>query len=751
MFKNLKLGTKIISGFVLVLILTGVVGICGYMGLNSVTVIVDKADDGNRLIKQALECRQQEKNFMLRKDKKYQEENNATMQAIHAQIDATMAKLKDTKDKALLSQVDQAAQAYKANFDAWVALSDKQQGQEEAMVQNARTFIHQSQALQDGQNEKAAVARTMLNNIAGYNRAHMEWAAGVHEFLMNKDLKTLAVQKDGTQCSFGKWLASPEFAAQVKIAGSAVESIVDRMRKDHIALHASAVEVEKGRQMGQDRSLEVYNAMTAPVLEKILSMFKELEAEANRVYAVKMKNAGMANYLITQAQDCRQQEKNFMLRGDKTYQKQNDPTMATICTECDNLKAALKVQSDKDMVDKVKMAARQYKEGFDAWVDLWDQQQEKAAAMVENAREFTKLCEDFRAGQKAKMQGTNARSVTMMVAAALLAIAIGGTLAVLITRSITKPVNRIIAGLNDGAEQVASASEQVSAASQSLAEGSSEQAASLEETSASLEEMASMTRQNAANAGQGDSLMKETTQIVNQANDAMGQLRVSMEEISTASEETYKIIKTIDEIAFQTNLLALNAAVEAARAGEAGAGFAVVADEVRNLAMRAADAAKNTSDLIEGTVRKVKDGADLTASTNDSFVQVAESAHKVADLVSEIAAASNEQAQGIEQVNKAVTEMDKVTQQNAANAEESASASEELNAQAEQMKVMVADLVDLVGGHQGKMSASRPAVHKSLRRVGASLTSAAGVGNRKGILSPEQMIPLTEEVQFSEF
>ncbi|MFH0730164.1 MAG: methyl-accepting chemotaxis protein [Pseudomonadota bacterium] len=272
-------------------------------------------------------------------------------------------------------------------------------------------------------------------------------------------------------------------------------------------------------------------------------------------------------------------------------------------------------------------------------------------------------------------------------------------LALFITRSITLPIKRIIDGLQQGADQVASAAGQVSSASQTLAEGSSEQAATGEETSSSLEEMSSMTKQNASNAGQADSLMKQANQVVNNANTSMGQLTTSMQEISKASEETSKIIKTIDEIAFQTNLLALNAAVEAARAGEAGAGFAVVADEVRNLATRAADAAKNTAALIEGTLKKVSDGTALVKSTNDAFNEVAGSTRKVGELVGEIAAASSEQAQGIEQLNLAVTEMDKVAQQNAAIAEESASASEELNAQAEEMKGFVSRLAILVSGN----------------------------------------------------
>ena len=213
--------------------------------------------------------------------------------------------------------------------------------------------------------------------------------------------------------------------------------------------------------------------------------------------------------------------------------------------------------------------------------------------------------------------------------AVLLAVAIG----IFLTRSITKPVNRVIEGLSEGAEQVASASSQVSSASQSLAEGASEQAAGLEETSSSIEEMASMTKQNADNANQANTLMTETSQVVNEANHAMVELTGSMKEITTASEETAKIIKTIDEIAFQTNLLALNAAVEAARAGEAGAGFAVVADEVRNLAMRASDAAKNTANLIEGSVKKIKNGSDIVTKTNEAFAKVATGAKKVGELV----------------------------------------------------------------------------------------------------------------------
>jgi methyl-accepting chemotaxis protein len=328
-----------------------------------------------------------------------------------------------------------------------------------------------------------------------------------------------------------------------------------------------------------------------------------------------------------------------------------------------------------------------------------------------------------------------------------------------VARSIARPINLIIEGLSQGANQVTDASGQVSAASQSLAEGSSEQAASIEETSSSMEEMSSMTKKNSANADQADSLMQEAKTVVTTANESMGQLIHSMEDISKASEETSKIIKTIDEIAFQTNLLALNAAVEAARAGEAGAGFAVVADEVRNLAMRAADAAKNTAELIEGTVKKISTGSKLVSTTNAAFSQVAESTTKVGDLVSEISEASKEQSTGIEQVNNAIAEMDKVVQQNAANAEESASGSEEMSAQAEQLKDYVSELIILIKGTKeaqttslslknAKTTVTRSGTRSATPPNNRSANKRRMLGGQSKEITPDQVIPFDDDDSF---
>lgn len=370
----------------------------------------------------------------------------------------------------------------------------------------------------------------------------------------------------------------------------------------------------------------------------------------------------------------------------------------------DQIKNITHKQVNLDQIKKTRAAGEAYKQAMEGLLKTWNTREKLNKDTLVAGNAVLKAAKETAvAGVSSTVKLANEAMGALNTASAVMiyglatALILGILAAILITRSITKPINIVISGLQEGSDQVASAASQVSGSSQSLAEGASQQAASLEETTASMEELSSMTKQNADNAEQANMIMQEASHIMDEASQSMINLRAAMDTINQASDETARIIKTIDEIAFQTNLLALNAAVEAARAGEAGAGFAVVADEVRNLAMRAADAARNTSQLIEDNITNIKNGHNLVLSTDDEFAKVKESSEKAAGLVAEIAAASKEQSSGITQVNVAMSEMDTVTQNNAANAEESAAAAEELSAQSEIMKIFVDELVRIIG------------------------------------------------------
>jgi len=272
----------------------------------------------------------------------------------------------------------------------------------------------------------------------------------------------------------------------------------------------------------------------------------------------------------------------------------------------------------------------------------------------------------------------------------------------IVSKRIAIPITRVITGLGETYEQLLAAAVQLSSASQCLSDGTNTHAASLEQTTSSLEEISAMIRQNAEHAEEARAMVSQTLDIVHKVNTYMNDSVTSIDNIRRSGEESGKIVKTIDEVAFQTNLLALNAAIEAARAGEAGAGFGVVANEVKSLAMRVSQAAKTTSGLIEDTIEAVKKGYETTRLTQQAFAENMNLSAKVNGLVAEIASASAEQSRGVETLNRSVQELERVNRENAANAEQSASTSEEMTAQAEQMRLFVDDLKTLIGTHLNK-------------------------------------------------
>ena len=542
---------------------------------------------------------------------------------------------------------------------------------------------------------------------------HLNWARQLSELLTNDDVTTLDVETDHHQCALGKWLKGEQRLSAEKLVPG-LSPLLKKIEEPHKNLHASAVEIKKSyREV--DHRLGWFLRERKGDLLNWLHRLKDglLPSEVTRIK------------INTDPKKCRLGR--WIYSGETANFAKSEPEFAELLADLESAhnkmhtsakdirkvsargdrEAAIALYEEitKTNAEKSITALNGIRDWHDGLIELQEDTQaiyayETVPALVEVQNLLKKIRQEARSqimSDQAMLDAAMSTKTSVLVISAV-AMIVGFILAFLISRGIIRTLSSITSLMEQSATQVATASQQITSTNQILASGASEQAASIEETSSSLEEMSSMTNQNAENAGQADSNMRSVMDIIETANHAVDNMQVSMEDITRASEETSKIIKTIDEIAFQTNLLALNAAVEAARAGEAGAGFAVVADEVRNLAIRAADAAKTTAELIDGTVKKVNGGSDLVKQISESFENVSTNATSVGDLVSEIAAASNEQAQGIGQINSAVNEMDKVVQQNAANAEESTSAAEELSNQAGHMQTVVEDLSALVGG-----------------------------------------------------
>jgi hypothetical protein len=336
----------------------------------------------------------------------------------------------------------------------------------------------------------------------------------------------------------------------------------------------------------------------------------------------------------------------------------------------------------------------------------------------------------------AKIQKTNVTVALLMTVGIILVIV---TVTYLTVKSlITKPLNRVITRLTQGAEQLNNSASEINCASQSLAEGAGEQAASLQETSSSLEQLSTMTERNTENSIQADDLARQARVAADKGVGDMQAMSTTMAAIKVSSGDIAKIIQAIDEIAFQTNILALNAAVEAARAGEAGLGFAVVADEVRNLAQRSAEAAKETANKIEGALTNTAQGYEISLKVAETLNEIVTKVRQVDELTSAVAGASREQTQGISQINIAVNQIDKVMQSNAAGAEQSAAAAQELNAQASAVKQSVAELLQLVGHPSQAPKTNAQNAHarsaRTVTLVGERHVSSHGNGHSQPLL-----------------
>ncbi len=617
-------------------------------------------------------------------------------------------------------------------------------------------------------NAREVIAGNKLDGLLAQREVdHLNWVGQVSALLTDDKVTTLAVETDHTKCGFGKWLYSPDRDKAAKDVPS-IAGLLKEIEEPHMELHASAIRI--GNTFKQaDLSLPTkfteleaaHLAWAGKACSSIVLGKKDLGVQTDPT------KCGLGTWLASA------EAKRIYDRGDADFKK----VFNEIASPHNKLHGtAIKINSlltagnMRKAVDIYENETQQELNNVRKVLSLLKEEAHHEIAGMQKANEiFAKdtapmlvqvqgLLKNIRKEAKANimtddvMLSSALTTKIMVTVVAVFAIFAGLLMGFLTTRGIVNVLAGISSNMADMANEVVGASSHVSRSSQSLAEGASEQAASLEETSSSLEEISAMTQHNVENSQQANNLASESTEIVIKANSSMDELTVAMADISKASEDTSKIIKTIDEIAFQTNLLALNAAVEAARAGEAGAGFAVVADEVRNLAMRAAEAAKDTAGLIEGTVKKVHSGNDLLSRTNENFTSVTEISSKIAQLINEITLASEEQSKGISQINTATTEMDKAVQQTAASAEESASAAEELNAQAESMNSIVKDLSMLLGissetrtrkpSHPAPRQGGKPA----LRRLPQPMSSKQSATEN----NPKKIIPFDED-DFEDF
>ncbi len=680
MFKNRSLGTKIICGFLLITAFVVVTGGVGYRGIGTVGEALHiVGDEEAPLVDMAMEMRLSLSHAMVTMEEfkgaasALATDNENELDGIVARYEQALAEF-DTFSKAILdgATLDDGIVVIKTDNDELAGLVKQADQVHDAKYQAAATEM-----MQEGRRllERAAAVQAAMEAMeAVFDEAVAD--SGAIEEMIGAEIEQRATAGnigEEAQAILREEIPLADMAMEAKMALAESRLAIEEFVQTRDLAGLGVIEKE------YQEEIEHFDACVSAILEGG-------EVEGLQVIATDNEQVRAA------VQELDENHADFQTK-----------VADLMVAHHDTIVQAAKVDAAMERMDSAG-------EETDILLTQVEQAvgQEMAAA---------------KAAGVASRQTATVAMIGITVAAVVLGILIG----MLLTRAITKPFkeifkglksfsrvelketadtfNRIINGMTESIAQVNDAAGQVSSASQQLAEGASEQASSLEETSSALEQMAAMTRTNAENAKQANGLSAQAHKAAEDGDSTMAA-------ISESSGQISKIIKVIEEIAFQTNLLALNAAVEAARAGEHGKGFAVVADEVRNLAQRAAQAARETTGLIEDSASKSREGTE-------AIKIIVGGVTKVTELLNGIAQASEEQAQGVDQVNTAVSQMDKVTQQNSAGAEESASAAEELSAQAAATKGLVDELTVLVRG-QDYRGSSTTAVH-----------AAAGPGTKR--------------------
>jgi len=670
----------------------------------------------------------------------------------------------DTEDIQRIDDTETAAAAYAKNIETYIATNTTLDAAAQKMDSAAKTYMDNCAEFLAGQNEKM---RQEFGKAGANLEERLEKITLVNDIIDAGNAVRIANFKGQAQ-------QAPKLLAQAVTTLEGVKEITGKLRKitrdaadlNRIDKTEAAADAYRGAMQDYLENYEgletVRRAMDTAATQYVSNCAAFLAGQQEKLAKdmhERHDKITLVNDIIDLGNDARVKAfKSQAMRSPALIQSALK-NFETLEQKYAALRKITRLDADLKRIDETETAGQQYAQGLSGFLAQWTTLQDLGAQREEAGSQLIEACKttaDAGMTHTDEIAKTAAASLGSSSTVMIIGLAIGTVFAIIlalwITRSITGPLNRIIGSLTEGSSQVASAADQVSSASQSLAEGATEQAAGLEETSSSLEEMSSMTRQSADNSEQANGLSTEAKKAADTGTQSMQRMSRAIQDIQKSSDETAKIIKVIDEIAFQTNLLALNAAVEAARAGEAGKGFAVVAEEVRNLAMRSAEAAKNTASMIEESVKNANNGVEIAGEVGKVLDNIVDSVSKTSELIAEINGAAKEQAQGIDQVNTAVSQMDKVTQQNAANAEESASASEELSAQAESMQQVVTELVSLVGGSTtGRTTGQTSAVSGRTQRTTPSRNAFHQIADglkkkgRSTVSVGSQVIPLDDD------